>query len=741
LNTADYAWSNTSGSTWAATQKYNESGITYDRNGNIKTLARYHGDNTKIDSLTYANYTGNQLGRVDDGASGNSISVGFQDKSDGSGYDYHYDTNGNLTSDYNKGISSITYNYLNLPSMVTVTGKGTITYTYDAAGNKLQRTILDQTVSPNKTTNYYYAGDYLYRNDTLEFINHLDGRIRPVRIDTTQPISMANLKYIYDYYLTDHLGSIRSVLTTEQQTDLYAATMETAAASKEDSLFNNVSSTAAAPPSGMTNDSHNQMASKLNGQIDVSPNKRVGPSIILKVMTGDTISISTLGWYHGAVQPAASGVGVTDIINDLLPILEGGVAGAGGTHNGTIPYAIYHPPLNTDMRYFLDSTRHYDNTKPKAFLNWMVVDEEFAGVNSTYHTGAIQMPVCNSGDTLKPLIGPTNMIIRRNGWIYIYLSNESAQDVFFDNLVVNLRHGPLVEQKDYYAFGMEVPGLGVEAIKKPYNQNRYGYNGIEYDSALGLDYDEAKFRDYDPQIARFSQIDPKVENAEPWSVYSAMLNNPVLNSDPLGDSSIVGDFLDKHGWGFREPTTEQWHDHPIRSLVGEAGYLGASLFGLVAAEHTARTLPDNEASPTDKALAVINLGLSTTRGEGEEGAGGGQGDIKPGETNSESTIPDEANVVRGGLNTPQQLQAGTGTHPSGVTGVSAECGTCSVDELSKSLPNNQIRVTSVGKIRKAGGEVVKTSGRSPNHVTVTGLTPTRFSELLDPPIPNPSKKR
>ncbi len=53
--------------------------------------------------------------------------------------DYSYDVNGNLTLDKNKSISSITYNHLNLPQVITVTGKGTITYTYDAAGNKLKK--------------------------------------------------------------------------------------------------------------------------------------------------------------------------------------------------------------------------------------------------------------------------------------------------------------------------------------------------------------------------------------------------------------------------------------------------------------------------------------------------------------------------------------------------------------------------------------------------------------------------
>ena len=35
-------------------------------------------------------------------------------------------------------------------------------------------------------------------------------------------------------------------------------------------------------------------------------------------------------------------------------------------------------------------------------------------------------------------------------------------------------------------------------------------------------------------------------------------------------------------------------------------------------------------------------------------------------------IPDEALVVRGGRNRPEDIERGTGTHPSGITGVSVE---------------------------------------------------------------------
>jgi hypothetical protein len=65
---------------------------------------------------------------------------------------------------------------------------------------------------------------------------------------------------------------------------------------------------------------------------------------------------------------------------------------------------------------------------------------------------------------MKQVIGSNNMVVRRNGWIYIYLSNESTQEVYFDSLVVNFRHRPLIEQKDYYAFGLEISFTGAPPL-------------------------------------------------------------------------------------------------------------------------------------------------------------------------------------------------------------------------------------------------------------------------------------
>jgi hypothetical protein len=97
--------------------------------------------------------------------------------------------------------------------------------------------------------------------------------------------------------------------------------------------------------------------------------------------------------------------------------------------------------------------------------------------------------------------------------------------------------------------------------------------------------------------------------------------------------------------------------------------------------------------------------------------------------------------VRGGRNLSADIVRGTGTHPSGVTGVSVECAAgVSVAELAAAIPHGQIGVTTVGAVRQIGGDVVRTTGRRPSHATVTGLTPEQLSGLLTPTIPNPTRE-
>lgn len=104
------------------TKAYDEE-ISYDSNGNISTLKRngYQDNNDgisyQIDMLAYQ-YIYNKLQTVTDDS--NSID-GFKDgqnPEDPQRPDYDYDANGNMTQDWNKGISDITYNHLNLPTRI-----------------------------------------------------------------------------------------------------------------------------------------------------------------------------------------------------------------------------------------------------------------------------------------------------------------------------------------------------------------------------------------------------------------------------------------------------------------------------------------------------------------------------------------------------------------------------------------------------------------------------------------------
>ncbi|WP_246463558.1 RHS repeat-associated core domain-containing protein, partial [Neolewinella lacunae] len=82
---------------------------------------------------------------------------------------------------------------------------------------------------------------------------------------------------------------------------------------------------------------------------------------------------------------------------------------------------------------------------------------------------------------------------------------------------------------DYYPFGMvnadRSSGAGTYAYK---------FNGIERVDELGLDM--AVFRNYDPAVGRWMQVDPKAEKYYNMSPYNGMGNNPIMYSDQMGDT-------------------------------------------------------------------------------------------------------------------------------------------------------------------------------------------------------------
>ena len=191
--------------------RFSENVTGYDKNGNIKGLQRYGQLSSTaygmIDNLTLT-LNGNQLNRVDDTVAASTYNGGFEFKNGANAADeYSYDANGNLTKDLNKGISGITYNFLNLPNAVTFSDGSTITYTYGADGTKL-RTV-HKIGSTTTTTDY--CGNVIYENGVQKLLLTEEGYI-----------TLSDSKY--HYYLKDHQGNNRVVISqsgTVEETSHY----------------------------------------------------------------------------------------------------------------------------------------------------------------------------------------------------------------------------------------------------------------------------------------------------------------------------------------------------------------------------------------------------------------------------------------------------------------------------------------------------------------------------------------
>ena len=68
-----------------------------------------------------------------------------------------------------------------------------------------------------------------------------------------------------------------------------------------------------------------------------------------------------------------------------------------------------------------------------------------------------------------------NLVAPANGYMYIYVTNESAADVSFDNLKIIHHSGTLVQQDEYYPYGLLWNSNGINTPLA----NKYKYNGKE----------------------------------------------------------------------------------------------------------------------------------------------------------------------------------------------------------------------------------------------------------------------
>jgi RHS repeat-associated protein len=186
--------------------KYRET-ATYDKRGNIQTMIRngLQGSYvtspniiisyfTQTDNLSYS-YDPNNPNRLTKVSEAGNLARGFVSANNGAATHYTYDMNGNMITDANKNITSIEYNYLNLPQVITFSGNRIIQFIYDATGAKLRKI----TNNNGTITTYDYVGGVEYRNNVLERFANTEGSV----------INNGSGSFEYEYVLRDHLGNTR----------------------------------------------------------------------------------------------------------------------------------------------------------------------------------------------------------------------------------------------------------------------------------------------------------------------------------------------------------------------------------------------------------------------------------------------------------------------------------------------------------------------------------------------------
>lgn len=347
----------------------------------------------------------------------------------------------------------------------------------------------------------------------------------------------------YQYFLNDHQGNTRRVLSSTAEVYETTATMESENRGEEEEVFINLPAPRVVRTPANETAGGNE-AARLNS---LSP---IGPSIVLKVDKGDTLSLSAHAYYDGgsgysnALSAAA--------IETALQSTFNSAAGLGEFTTSVVDNSI------GAAISMIGVSGSGDDNVPAAYLNYILFDDTLGFV----YAGWTQ--ISSNAQGARELIALNDKVIDQSGYVLAYVSNESntSNYVYFDDFTVRHAKTNVVQAIDYYPFGMEA----MTYTRTAADPTKYLYNaGAEKNDLTG--YYETFYRNYDANIGRFTGVDIAAAKYSAVSPYNYAFNNPVLLNDPLGDDP-------ENGCGCPQPSWDHKMDWGGAMFMGEFSITG-----------------------------------------------------------------------------------------------------------------------------------------------------------------------
>ena len=361
-----------------------------------------------------------------------------------------------------------------------------------------------------------YIGEFIYEQNAvgtfseLAIIHHEEGRIVPNSVTGA---------FEYQYHLKDHLGNTRLTFTTRPKTIDFSLNYEGDTNLPDDQgSFEKMENIIDANIHDHTDTGTTYTQSqKLTG----ANNSIIGSVLTIPVGKGDQISAEVYAKYLAATP-------TSNPVASIASALIGAITGSTGTSNyeGVINGAT----VNSDGSLVNALGNGVSSTEPKAFINLMFLTDDASEIGDFAYK-----QVTSSSSNVHAILALDQAFEAPSaGYVVVYLSNESSllTEVYFDDLKVTVNESKIIQVDDYYPFGLAHAGGYQRSTGKENKLNTFQDQELITD--LDLNWVQFKWRNHDPTIGRFFNVDPLAHKLPQWSPYVAMGDNPINNIDPDG---------------------------------------------------------------------------------------------------------------------------------------------------------------------------------------------------------------